>query len=173
MRWQYGFEINDHRVLDEYAYHYPKGRQALVFGRYRDDRELSFGPGFRSSGRTLARLVRRNALLLSVVGAVADSSDDDRQGVGAPIGPLFNWFRGNLGLMDSDNRAARITHTAKRLEARQSEAAIIGLLQAADLGITKSSGCQSTRNWSNGWSKRSAFSTDSKKNPGQGRTCGS
>ena len=35
VRWQYGFEINDHRVLDEYAYHYPKGRQALVFGRNR------------------------------------------------------------------------------------------------------------------------------------------
>ena len=137
VRWQYGFAINDHRVLDEYAYHYPKGRQALVFSRNRDDREPSFGPGFRSSGRTLARLVRKNALLLSVVGAVADSSDDDRQGVVALIGPLFNWFRGNLGLMESDNRAARITHTAKRLEARKAEAAIIALLQAADLGITK------------------------------------
>ena len=137
VRWQYGFEINDHQVLDEYAYHYPKGRQALVFGRNRDDREASFGPAFRSSGRTLARLVRKNALLLSVAGAVADGSDDDRQGVAALIGPLFNWFRRNLGLMESGNREARITHTAKRLETPKTEAAIIALLQAADLGITK------------------------------------
>ena len=137
VRWQYGFEINDHQVLDEYAYHYPRGRQALVFGRHRDDRDPSFGPGFRSSGRTLARLVRKNALLLSVAGAVADGSDDDRQGVVALLGPLFNWFRTNLGLMESANREARITHTAKRLEAPKAEPAIVALLQAADLGITK------------------------------------
>ena len=137
VRWQYGFEIDDRQVLDEYAYHYPKGRQALVFGRRRDDRDASFGPAFRSSGRTIARLVRKNALLLSVAGAVADGSDDDRQGVVALIGRLFNWFRDNLGLMETGNRAARITYTAKRLESPSAEAAIIRLLQAADLGITK------------------------------------
>ena len=137
VRWQYGFEINDRQVLEEYAYHFPRGRQALVFGRHGDDRDPSFGPAFRSSGRTLARLVRKNALLLSVAGAVADGSDDDRRGVVALLGPLFNWFHTNLGLMESDNRAARITHTAKRLETRNAEATIIGLLQAADLGITK------------------------------------
>ena len=137
VRWQYGFEINDRQVLEEYAYHYPRGRQALVFGRHRDDHDPSFGPGFRSSGRTLARLVRKNSLLLSVAGAVADGSDDDRQGVVALVGPLFNWFRTNLGLMESANREARITHTAKRLETPKAEAAIVALLQAADLGITK------------------------------------
>ena len=137
VHWQYGFEINDRQVLDEYAYRYPKGRQALVFGRRRDDRDPSFGPGFRSSGSTLARLVRKNALLLSVAGAVADSSDDDRQGVVAVLGPLFDWFGRNLGLMESANRGARITHTAKRLETSKAEPAIVALLQAADLGITK------------------------------------
>ena len=68
VHWQYGFEINDHQVLEEYAYHYPKGRQALVFGRHPAEHDPSFGPGFRSSGRTLARLVRKNSLLLSVAG---------------------------------------------------------------------------------------------------------
>ena len=137
VHWQYGFEINDHQVLEEYAYHYPKGRQALVFGRHPAEHDPSFGPGFRSSGRTLARLVRKNSLLLSVAGAVAGGSDDDRQGVVALLGPLFNWFRTNLGLMESGNREARITHTAKRLETPKAEAAIVALLEAADLGITK------------------------------------
>ena len=137
VRWQYGFEINDHEVLDEYAYYCPKGRQALVFRRIQDDRDPSFGPAFRSSGRTLARLVRKNALLLSVAGAVADGSDDERPGIATLIGPLFNWFRTNLGLMESDNRGARITYTAKRLDVPQQETGISALLQAADLGITK------------------------------------
>ena len=136
-RWQYGFELNDHQVLDEYAYYYPKGRQALVFRRNQDDRAPGFGPAFRSSGRALGRLVRKNALLLSVAGAVADGSDDERPGIATLLGPLFNWFRSNLGLMESDNRGARITYTAKRLEAPKDEARIIALLQAADLGITK------------------------------------
>ena len=137
VRWQYGFEINDQQVLEEYAYHYPKGRQALVFGRHRDDHDPGYGPGFRSSGRTLTRLVRKNSLLLSVAGAVANGSDDERQGVVALLGRLFSWFRTNLRLMEPANREARITHTAKRLETPRAEAAIVSLLQAADLGITK------------------------------------
>ena len=137
VRWQYGFEINDHEVLDEYAYYYPKGRQALVFRRNRDDRNPRFGAALRSSGRALARLVRKNSLLLSVAGAVADGSDAERPGIATLISPLFNWFRTNLGLMESDNRGARITYTANCLDVPQEEAGIIALLQAADLGITK------------------------------------
>ena len=137
MRWQYGFEIEDHEVLDEYAYYYPKGKQALVFRRGREHRAPDFGQAFRSSDRALAGLVRRNALLLSVAGAATDGADDERPGIATLIGPLFNWFRTNLGLMESDNRGARITYTAKRLESPQDKAGIIALLQAADLGITR------------------------------------
>ena len=93
VRWQYGFDIDDHRVLDEYAYHYPRGRQALVFRRNLDDGDPIFGPVFRSSGRALVRLVRENALLLSVAGAAAGGSDEDRPGIANLLGPLFAWFR--------------------------------------------------------------------------------
>ena len=137
VRWQYGFDIDDHRVLDEYAYYYPKGRQALVFRRNRDGREPSFGPAFRPFGRTLARLVRKNALLLSVAGAVADGSGHEPQGIANLLGPLFTWFRTNLLLMESDNGLERIAYTAERLQYPEQRAAILNLLQAADLGITK------------------------------------
>lgn len=136
VRWQYGFEIDDREVLGEYAYHFPKGRQALVFRREKDGQETSFGPQFRSSGRTLANLVRKNALLLSVAGAVAGGSGDERPGIATLMGPLFKWFRTNLRLMESDNRGGRIAHTAKSLRAPKAVSAIMALLQAADLGIT-------------------------------------
>ena len=137
VRWQYGFDINDHRVLYEYAYHYPKGKQARVFSRNGDEGGPTFGSAFRSSGRALLRLVRKNALLLSVAGAVADSTGDDRQGVVALVRPLFRWFRSNFALMDSENREARTTYTANLLKTPEARDVFIALLQAADLGITK------------------------------------
>ena len=137
VRWQYGFEINDHRILEEYAYHYPKGRQALVFHRNVDDSGPDFGPAFRSSGRALVRLGRKNALLLSVAGAAADGAHPDRPGVVTQIAPLFRWFRRSFRLLESRNRETRITYTAKSLENPEAGAGIIKLLQAADLGITE------------------------------------
>lgn len=135
IRWQYGFEINDHEVLDEYVYHYPKGRQALVFRRNGPDQQPSLGPAFRLAGRTLLPLVRKNALLLSVAGAVADASDDARPRNVTLIDGLFKWFRDNLLLMQSHNLDARIAYTARSIETPDEKAAIIALLQAADLGI--------------------------------------
>ena len=136
VRWQYGFDIDDHRVLDEYAYHYPKGRQALVFRRNRDGGEPSFGPAFRSFGRALARLVRQNALLLSVAGALEGGSGEEGSGIADLLGPLFTWFRTNLLLMESGNGLERVAYTADRLQHPEQRAAILDLLQAADLGIT-------------------------------------
>ena len=137
VRWQYGFEINDHQVLDEYAYHYPQGRQARVFHRNGDDSTPNFGPAFRSSGRMLAQFAWENALLLSVAGALAGGTHPDRQGVVAVIAPLFRWFRRNFSLMESRNRRVRIAYAARRLETPEVRAGIIKLLQAADLGITE------------------------------------
>ena len=109
VRWQYGFDIDDHRVLDEYAYHYPKGRQALAFRRNRDGGEPSFGPAFRSFGRALTRLVRKNALLLSVAGALEGGSRAKSVRERANLlGPLFTWFRTNLLLMESGNGLERV-----------------------------------------------------------------
>ena len=136
VRWQYGFEIDDHQVLGEYAYYYPKGRQALVFNRESNGRKSSFGLSFRSSGRALARLVRENALLLSVAGAAADEPTSERPGIISFIGPLFAWFRTSLRLMETGSREARIVFTADRGQSPQARAGVLSLLQAADLGIT-------------------------------------
>ena len=136
VRWQYGFEIDDHQVLGEYAYYYPRGRQSLVFFRDREHQKLSFGPPFRAAGRTLARLVRKNALLLSVAGAAADAPSDEPPGLSSLIGRLFAWFRTSFRLMESANREPRITTTANRVQSGKERAIVLALLRAADLGIT-------------------------------------
>ena len=136
VRWQYGFEFDDRHVLGEYAYFYPKGRQALVFRRERDAQEHHFGQLFRSSGPELARLVRRNALLLSVAGAAADATPEDRPRIVAVLGSLFAWFRTSLLLMDSGNGTQRIARTADLTRSYGTRERVVALIRAADLGIT-------------------------------------
>ena len=124
VHWQYGFEVDDERVLGEYAYYYPKGRQALVFDRTPED--LAFGPSFRSAGRALRQLLRENALLLSVAGAA-----DDEQ-----LGALFGWFLRNLRLAESANRGSRAVRTAELLKDARTKERVRALVWAADLGVS-------------------------------------
>ncbi len=123
IHWQYGFEINDERVLGEYAYYYPKGRQALVFHRTPD--ELTFGPPFGPTGGAVCRLLRDNALLLSVAGAAADEQ----------LGPLFQWFLHNMLLAQAANRGSRAVRTAELVKDLKTKERVMALVRAADLGV--------------------------------------
>ena len=122
--WQYGFEIDNKRVYREFAFHYPRGRQALVFER--DGEALTFGAAFRSVGKAIRPLLRENALLLSIVGAI----EDER------ILPLFNWWLSNMLIATSDNRAVRAAYTARLIKNGTSRDRALQLLRAADLGLT-------------------------------------
>ena len=122
--WQYGFEIDNKRVFREFAYHYPRGRQALVFER--EGEVLTFGSAFRSIGKAIRPLLRENALLLSIIGAI----EDER------IAPLFDWWRSNMLIVTSDNRAIRAAFTARLIKVDDSRDRVLELLRAADLGLT-------------------------------------
>lgn len=124
VRWQYGLAVDDERVLHEYAYYFPRGRQSLVFRRDVDD--IEFGQRFKMAGKSLRRLVRENALVLSVAGAAADEE----------IGPLFRWFQRNLLLADTTTRGMRAAHTADMLESDDHHHRVLDLLLAADLGLS-------------------------------------
>ena len=121
--WRYGFEINDERVVSEFAVHYPKGREALVFERQGED--AKFGPSFRPTGNAVKPLRRRNALLLSTIGAIGSNA----------ITPLFEWIEANPGLVDASTRDVRTALTAQRAQQEPHRSRILELLRAADLGI--------------------------------------
>ena len=124
VRWQYGFEIDDNQVLGEFAYHFPRGRQALVF--HREGRSVGWGAPFRSGGRALERLMRDNALLLSVAGAAEDEG----------MAPLHSWCVTNLRLAKSSNRGSRAALTSDLVQSDQMRDRILSLLSYADLGVT-------------------------------------
>ena len=123
LRWQYGFDVTDTEVVSEYAYRFPKGRQALVFER--EGSRFQFGPSMRPVGRTLEKITRRNALLLSVAGATADSE----------LEPLFAWFGANLRLAEAHSRGIRAARTVDLVESPQRER-VLAMVRAADLGVT-------------------------------------
>ena len=125
VRWQYGFEINDTRVVEEYAFYFPKGRQALVF--YRDRENLNFGAPLQSSdGRVLRQLSKENSLLLSAAEAIEYSH----------LLPLFDWFDSNLLYILSQDLVSRVLQTASMLHDEEFKARILALIRLADLGIT-------------------------------------
>ena len=123
VRWQYGFKVDNFNVIEEYAYHFPKGRQALVYRRMKN--HLYFGTYLQRQSKALTQLLRKNALLLSVIGATK----------GGQIHSLYKWFLTNLVYIDSYSRHARI-HTAEMIEDHFYKSQILNLIRSADLGIT-------------------------------------
>ncbi|MDE0117591.1 MAG: ATP-binding protein [bacterium] len=123
-RWQYGFEVDDYRVLGEYAYSSPRGRRSLVFERELED--IRFGPAFRTSGRALERISRHNSLLLSVAGLADDEN----------LGALFIWFVKNMRHAEISSRGIRAALTANMINDSRQRDRVLGLLRAAELGIT-------------------------------------
>lgn len=125
VRWQYGFEIDDRRVLEEYAFYFPKGRQTLVFHRTGDS--LDFGAPIQSDDiRVLEKLSEEDTLLLSAAEATGDIT----------LLPLFSWFEYSCFYVTSDNFDQRLSHTASLLQDEGYKQRILSLIRLAGLGAT-------------------------------------
>ena len=120
---RYGFTLDDERIIDEWAFRFPKGRPQRIFERTRDG--MAFGSSTSAATIRAAELVRDNALFLST--AVAVRGDELR--------PLYEWFERNLLYAAADNRDSRHFFTAKQLGDGVRRDQVLALLRAADLGI--------------------------------------
>jgi predicted ATPase len=124
IRHEYGFVVDDDRVLEEWAYRYPRGKAALLFRRAGD--AVTLGEHNRAKGRAVTEILRHDSLVLSAA-AAANHPD---------LLPLWEWFTGNLLLTEAANRPYRWAYTAGMLKDDQHRQQVLALLQAADLGIT-------------------------------------
>lgn len=124
IRHEYGFVIDDERVIEEWAFRYPHGRAALIFRR--DEGGVELGERNRAKGRAVIEILRPNALMLS---AAAAASHPD-------LLPLRQWFTRNLVLAEAASRAYRWAFTTELLRQDKHRDHILALLHAADLGIT-------------------------------------
>jgi uncharacterized protein len=124
VRHQYGFEFDQHGVIEEWAFRYPHGRAAALFVRSGDHVEL--GSAERAKGRAVRELMRPNALFLSTAAHANHPI----------LLKIYRWFSRNLLLAESASRAARQAYTVNMLEDDETSRAVIALLQAADIGIS-------------------------------------
>ena len=124
IRHEYGFVIDDAQVLEEWAFRYPRGKAALLFRR--EGADVTLGERNRAKGRAVIEILRPNSLLLSAA-AAANHPD---------LMPLRRWFADNLLLAEASSRARRWAYTTGMLQQQRSHDQVLGLLQAADLGIT-------------------------------------
>jgi uncharacterized protein len=125
VRHEYGFVVDDDRVIEEWAYRYPHGKAALLFRRRGGDVDL--GSADRAKGRAVTELLRNNALFLSTAASANHPT----------LLPLYAWFSQNLRLAEASNRAFRQALTAQLLDEADRAEWVLALLRAADLGITE------------------------------------
>jgi len=121
VRYEYGFEVDDHEILSEWAYKYPRGKAATIFRRDGDELEVKT-PGAGPA----KRLLRRDALFLSLAQAVEYEE----------LEPLYKWFRNNLILAAASSREARWRDTVNLMTNDLRRRQVLDLLRVADLGIT-------------------------------------
>ncbi len=124
VRHEYGFVLDDERVLEEWAYRYPHGRAALLFRREGDRVEI--GAGERAKGRAVCELLRPNALFLSTAASANHPT----------LLPLYGWFGRNLHLAEASSRPFRQAFTTQLLDRDAHREWVLALLRAADLGVT-------------------------------------
>jgi AAA15 family ATPase/GTPase len=125
IRHEYGFRVDDTRVIDEWALRYTHGKASTLFRREGNDVEL-VGELDRAKGRAVREILRPNSLFLSAA-AAADHPD---------FLPLYEWFDSNFTLCEASTRPSRWFYTAKLLTDGDNRTRVLDMLHAADLGIT-------------------------------------
>lgn len=123
IRHEYGFVLDRDRVIEEWAFRYPRGRPALLFSRTENDVEA--GSAGRGETRGVQKLLRPDSLFLSAAAAANHSL----------LLPMHEWFRRNLQLAHVRNRSRRQLLAVEMLEDGVNRERLLVMLRAADLGI--------------------------------------
>lgn len=80
VKYQYGFELNDERITEEWLFAWPKGHKQKWFTR--DNDEFTFGESLAGDKEGIKRNTRINSLFLST--AVQNNNE--------AVLPVFRWF---------------------------------------------------------------------------------
>jgi len=125
VRYRYGFVLDSYRILEEWLYAYPSGKQQTWFTRAEvPSRRFTFSRNLSGENRAIENLTRKNSLFLST------AAQNNHQ----LILPVYNFLaRGMKFLM---NRQGLPGTTLRLCEDESHKDLLLKLLTSADLGIT-------------------------------------
>lgn len=123
VRYEYGFSLNDERVLAEWLYSFPRRKRRKLFVR-EPDGSFSYGETFSGQRKVIEATVRANSLYLS-----AGASNNHPL-----LGALHRWFHRGLSIATDANYSERFAHTM-RLWGEGGREQIEDLLRYADFGV--------------------------------------
>lgn len=123
VRHVYGFECDNREIRKEWAYHYPRGRRALLFSR--DAGAVNPGVEDRDRGRDTSGLVRSNALLASTGAATGYE----------PASRIFRFFNDGLMTREANETVDQEMLLRAGLQDPEFKTRLIHLMSAADTGI--------------------------------------
>ncbi|MBB1260300.1 AAA family ATPase [Streptomyces alkaliterrae] len=121
VRHEYGFSVDDHRVLAEWLYSYPHRKRRKLFVRDGDD--FDYGDTFRGERKLIEHVVRPNSLYLS-----AGASNNH-----PVLGRLYQWFHRRLRIATDANYTQRFGETMSLWSGSERDQ-IDSLLRYADTG---------------------------------------
>lgn len=128
VRYQYGFEFSEERVLSEWLHAYPSGLPRTYFERdVAKPQEFEFGPLFKGEKHRLTPLTRPNALFLSVAAQFNHPE----------LTPVYAWFRDKLTcLMGAGDRFDLVGYTIERSHRDPAFLVkVVRMLESSDTGI--------------------------------------
>ncbi len=126
--YQYGFALDNEKIVEEWLHAFPRGRRQVWFSRDVEEAEpFTFGKHLKGNNRILARMTRPNCLFLSVAAGYNHEA----------LLPVYRWFARELRFAAAQERVswASLQEFLGRRERREKEAALLELLQRADLGV--------------------------------------
>ncbi len=128
VRYQYGFTVNQERVLEEWLFSYPKGRPRRLFRRAwdGDEEQFEFSVHLKGEKTRLKSMTRPNALFLSV-GAAFNHQQ---------LSVVHGWFSKQIRGLQAPYAESRPAWLTVAPETRDKYTpAVQQLLQLADVGI--------------------------------------
>lgn len=137
VRYQYGFQVDRRRVVEEWLLAYPRGTQQRWFertaGKGPDDEDTWwFGPHLKGEKHKLKKLTRPNALFLSVAASLNHQQ----------LTTVYSWFAQYLRFIGASSATSEFSgrllgaYTARRSHEEPTfKTRVLTLLQDADTGI--------------------------------------
>jgi AAA15 family ATPase/GTPase len=126
VRYHYGFEVDDSRVLSEWLFSYPDSRKNVLFTRLGAE-PIYLGPNLpdRAKARRVVGLERANSLFLS---AAAQNNVEIAQTISA-------WFRRQLGFIRPQSDLRSLTVPSKWIDENEIREKVLSFIRHADPAI--------------------------------------